>query len=120
MILVDTSVWVNHLRHGDAELARMLVEQEVALHPFIIGEIAAGSLTRRSEVLGYLFLLHRLAVAQEEEVHHLLESRNLWGTGLGWTDLHILTAAKLSGCRLYTADRAMNSAAVQLEIAYRR
>lgn len=119
MILVDTSVWVNHFRRSDAELARMLVEEEVAVHPFVIGEIAAGNLKHRTEVLDSFALLPRVAVVEENEVHHLLDSRRLWGAGLGWVDLHILAAAKLSGCRIHTADRAMNEIAVRLDVAYR-
>ena len=119
MILVDTSVWVNHFRRSDEELARTLLEEEIAVHPFIIGEIAAGNLKHRTEALDYFSLLPRLAIAKENEVHHLLDSRRLWGSGLGWVDLHILAAAKLSGCRIYTADRAMNAIAVRLDLAYR-
>ena len=119
MTLVDTSVWVNHFRHSDAELARMLAEEEIALHPFVIGEIAAGNLKHRNEVLGYFSFLPQVGIAEENEVHHLLDSRRLWGAGFGWVDLHILAAAKLSGCRIYTADRAMNEIAARLDIAHR-
>lgn len=116
MILADTSVWVNHLRRGDRNLVGMLQAESVGLHPFILGEIAAGNLRNRERVLAYFASLPELPVAYESEVHHLLESRRLWGSGLGWIDLHILTAAKLSGWHLYTADRAMNQAAARLEI----
>ena len=119
MIVADTSVWVNHFRRGDAELARMLTEEEVGLHPFVMGEIAAGNLKHRAETLGYLACLPRIAVAQEDEVHHLLESQRLWGLGLGWVDFHILAAAKLGGWSLYSADRAMNGAAIRLGISCR-
>lgn len=116
MILADTSVWVNHLRRGDHDLTRMLQAESVGLHPFILGEIAAGNLRNRERVLVYFASLTELPIAHENEVHHLLESRRLWGSGLGWIDLHILTATKLSGWQLYTADQAMNQAAARLEI----
>ncbi|HEY1239674.1 MAG TPA: PIN domain-containing protein [Bryobacteraceae bacterium] len=116
MILADTSVWVNHLRRGDHALARLLQAENIGLHPFIFGELAAGNLRNRERVLAYFASLPQLPIAPENEVHHLLASRRLWGSGLGWIDLHILTAAKLSGWRLYTADHAMNEAAGRLEI----
>lgn len=116
MILADTSVWVDHFRAGDAELARMLSEEDVGLHPFVLGELAAGSLRQRSHVLHYLGSLPQVPIAQESEVHHFLESQRLWGWGLGWVDLHILAAVKLAGWSLYTADRAMNRAAARLGI----
>lgn len=116
MILADTSVWVNHLRRGDRNLARMLEAESIGLHPFIFGEIAAGNLRNRQRVLSYFASLPQLPIAPENEVHHLLELRRLWGSGLGWIDLHILTATKLSGWHLYTADRAMQEAGVRLEI----
>jgi predicted nucleic acid-binding protein len=116
VILADTSVWVNHFRHGDAELARLLAGDDVGLHPFVLGEIAAGTLRQRARVLADLACLPQLAIAQGSEVHHLLESRELWGLGLGWVDLHLLAAAKLAAWHLYTADRAMNGAAARLAI----
>lgn len=120
MILADTSVWVNHLRHTDVELARLLVEEEVGLHPFVLGELAAGHLRRRGELLAYLKCLPQLPLAQEDQVHQLLESQHLYGRGLGWVDLHLLASARLSGWRIFTADRALQHAATQLDIGYGR
>ena len=116
-MLVDTSVWVNHFRAGDDRLTRMLVEEEVGLHAFVLGEVAAGNLRERSRVLSYLRCLPQPAMADESEVHHLLESRRLWGSGLGWVDLHILASTKLGGWGMYSADSGMNRAAVRLGIA---
>lgn len=116
MTLADTSVWVNHFRRGDATLARLLNEEEAGLHPFVIGEIAAGNLGNRAAILGYLASLPQTPVALESEVHYLLESRRLWGAGLGWVDLHLLAAAALAGWRLFTADRALVAAAARLGI----
>ena len=83
MTLVDTSVWVNHFRRTDATLMRLLADNLVTLHPFVLGEIAAGHLRNRSQTLGDLGFLRRAPLAQEAEVHILLESHRLWGTGLG-------------------------------------
>jgi predicted nucleic acid-binding protein len=118
--LVDTSVWVNHLRRGDARLAQLLTGGEVGLHPFVLGEIAAGNLKNRTATLGYLAFLPQAPLAPEGEVHGLLESRRLWGTGLGWVDLHVLASAAIAGWNLYTADRRMMGAAEAMGIAVRR
>jgi len=115
--LVDTSVWVNHFRQGDARLAQLLTNGEAGLHPFVLGEIAAGHLKNRTATLGYFALLPQVPPAPESDVHRLLESCRLWGTGLGWVDLHILASAKISGWNLYTADRRMKVAAEAIGIA---
>ncbi len=117
MTLVDTSVWFNHFRRTDAALTRLLADNLVALHPFVLGEIAAGNLRNRSQTLADLALLPTASLAQESEVHFLLESHRLWGTGLGWVDLHILASAKLSNFAVYTVDGALNAAATILNLA---
>ena len=117
MILVDTSVWVNHFRRRDPALPKLLLEGLVGVHPFVTGELACGSL---QDPAGTLLLLRRLPqtpIATEAEVHHLLDSHKLWGTGLGWIDLHLLAAALISGWSLWTADIAMSRAAAKLGIA---
>jgi hypothetical protein len=115
--LVDTSVWVDHFRRGNAVLTRLLAAEEVALHPFVLGEIAAGNLKDRTQTLACLGCLPQAPVAGENEVRHLLESRRLWGRGLGWVDLHLLASAALAGMRLLTIDRALAEAAGLLGIA---
>jgi hypothetical protein len=114
--LVDTSVCIAHFRRGDTKLVQMLQNGDAGLHAFILGEIAAGNLRERTRTLADLALLPRVSSAQDSEVHHLLESHRLWGTGLGWVDLHILASAILSGWSLYTGDRAMHAAAARLDI----
>jgi predicted nucleic acid-binding protein len=116
MTLVDTSVWIDHFRRSNAVLTRLLYDDEVAVHPFVIGEIAAGSLKNRALTLADLSLLPRTPMAEETEVRLLLESRRLWGRGLGWVDLHLLASASLAGLDLLTADRAMLEAASLLGI----
>jgi predicted nucleic acid-binding protein len=114
VILVDTSVWVNHFRRGDAGLRQLLLDEAAGLHPFVLGEVAAGNLRNRSRTLHDLTLLPRIPLAQEDEVHHLLESQRLWSSGLGWVDLHILASSLLFGWNLYSADRALDAAASRL------
>jgi len=117
MILVDSSVWMNHFRTTEPRLEALLVHELVSLHPFVLGELAGGNLSKRAETIALLEKLPAAAVAKEPEVRHLLESRRLWGTGLGWVDMHLLASALIEESMLWTADRAMAAAAKQLGIA---
>ena len=110
MTLVDTSVWIEHFRRGDAELGQLLEDGMVLVHPFVIGEIACGTLARRPEVLEHLRHLPAAPVATEAEVHHLLESHGLAGRGLGWVDMHLLASARLGAVPLLTPDPALDTA----------
>jgi predicted nucleic acid-binding protein len=107
VILVDTSVWVEHLRTGSPRLRRLLEEGEVIVHPYVIGELACGSLARRAAVLGLLRALPRATVASEEEAHRLVDAHGLHGRGIGWSDVHLLASALLSGAGLWTLDRRL-------------
>lgn len=114
MLLVDTSVWVDHLRHGDAELARRLREGDVMTHRLVIEELACGTLARREEILGLLETLPRAPEAEHAEFLHFVERRGLAGTGLGAVDAHLLASAKLAHVRLWTRDGALARAAARL------
>jgi len=111
--LVDTSVWVQHLRYGNDQLRLLLDHGEVLCHPFIVGELACGSLTHRHEILDLLNALPAAAIAEHEEVLHFLTHRQLYGRGLGWIDLHLLASASMSKASLWTIDRALKRAAEQ-------
>jgi len=104
VILVDTSVWVDHLRSGNRTLAALLLGEQVLTHPFIIGELACGAIRHRRAILGHLTRLPRAAVADDNEVMALVESRRLFGRGIGWVDAHLLASALLSHARLMTLD----------------
>ncbi len=110
-MLVDTSVWIDHLRRSNHHLEYLLDEGLVMTHPFVIGELACGTLAKRAEVLTLLFALPTVVVATAEEAHALVERHRLFGTGLGWIDLHLLASAKLSKQPLWTADRRLRAAA---------
>jgi predicted nucleic acid-binding protein len=119
MILVDTSVWVDHLRRGDADLVKLLDTSAAAIHDFIIGEIACGHLKARERVLGLLASLPRIVPGTEEEALHFLEHRHLFGRGLGYIDVHLLVAASLhAGTRLWTRDKKLHVIAGELNLAY--
>jgi predicted nucleic acid-binding protein len=116
-ILADTSVWIEHLRRGDCRLAALLRDGRVMTHPFVIGELACGTIGNREGVLAGLAELPRTVMADHEETMHFLESRRLWGLGIGWVDAHLIASALLSGCGLLTLDRRLKQAAQRAGVA---
>ena len=110
MILVDTSVWVDHLRNGNARLAELLNNHQVLVHPFIIGELSLGSLRNRVEVLDLLSRLPAAPVAEHDEVMATVDRHRLAGTGIGWVDAHLAASALLAGAGLLTMDKALQQA----------
>ncbi len=114
MILADTSVWVDHLRNGNARMAALLREGMIAGHAFVIGEIALGNLRRRAEILALMADLPRVPPAEHEEVLRFVEECGLAGSGLGWVDVHLLAATALDRSRLWTLDRRLAEAASRL------
>jgi len=114
--LVDTSVWVDHLREGTPRLEALLIDEQVLCHPFIVGELACRMLRNRSEILSLLGALPVARLADHGEVLGLLDSRRLYGRGLGWIDVHLLTSALLSESALWTLDGALQKAAGYLKI----
>jgi predicted nucleic acid-binding protein len=117
MILVDTSVWVDHLRQGIPVLSDLLTAGKVAAHPFVVGELACGNPANRAEILRLLSALPTAKVATHAEVLHLVETRRLHGRGVGWIDMHLLASALLSRTSLWTRDRNLHSIARTLGIA---
>jgi hypothetical protein len=119
VILLDTSVWIDHLRQGDAQVASVLETGLVLTHPFVIGELACGQLKSRAEILGLLAALPQAQVAQEQEVLFFIERHGLMGRGIGYIDAHLLAATALTeGARLWTRDKRLDSLACELKIAY--
>ena len=117
MILVDTSVWVNHLRAADSRLAELLEDGQVLCHPFVVGELACGNLRRRAEVLALLADLPQLPALATEDVMGFVDGHRLMGKGLGWIDVHLLAAAVASRETLWTKDRRLADAANRLGVA---
>ena len=119
MILVDTSVWVDHLRTGDDQLADLLERGHVVIHPFVAGEIACGSLADRGLVLELLQDLPAAAVAESDEVLGFIDRHELHGKGIGYVDVHLLAAAALAGdTKLWTRDKRLLAAAQALGCAF--
>jgi predicted nucleic acid-binding protein len=118
MVLVDTSVWVDHLREGDPGLRTLLNDGQVAMHPWIIGELACGNLSDRQRVLALFRSLPATVIASEDNAHRLLEDRKLAGIGIGWIDIHLLASSLLSSTQLWTRDRRLRSVAGQLGLSF--
>lgn len=120
MILVDTSLWIEHLRQRDPRLVAMLEAGEVLIHPFVLGELACGHLRNRREVLDLLAHLPAAPSAADGEVLDFIERRKLMGRGVGYLDAHLLAATALAGtARLWTRDRRLARVAAALGLAFR-
>jgi len=118
VVIVDTSIWVTHLREGNPRLAEQLLAAEVVVHPFVIGELACGNLTNRDEILSLLHSLPRAPTVSLNELLFFIERNELMGSGIGFVDTHLLASARLSGIPVWTADRRLKAAASELEVAY--
>ena len=119
MILVDTSVWIEYLRKGNPGLRDLLLEERVMCHTHILGELACGNMKNREEILTLLYTLPRVNQADDSEVLHLVETKTLYGRGIGWIDAHLLAAARITGCALWTLDRRLQRLAKELSIPNR-
>jgi predicted nucleic acid-binding protein len=118
VILVDTSVWVHYLRFGSAQLASLLNVNSVVMHPYIVGEIACGSLSKRAPTLELLQQLPVAPVAEFDEVLGYVEDQKLHGVGIGYVDVHLLMSAAIGSTKLWTRDRRLHAAAARLRLAY--
>ena len=119
MILVDTSVWVDHLHRGDKDLAERLEQGIVIMHPFVLGELACGTLRRRDETLAILAALPAAPVATHDEALALIDKFRLTGRGLGYIDVHLLASARIGGDVIWTRDKSLDAAAVELQVGIR-
>jgi predicted nucleic acid-binding protein len=118
MILLDTSVWVDHLRHGDSLVVEVLESGQAAAHAFVIGELACGNLKSRVRVIDLLQALPQLAMAMDDEVLYFIERHKLMGRGIGYVDAHLLAAASISGSLLWTRDKRLREIATERGVAY--
>ena len=119
MVLVDTSVWVSHLRKTHAGLVDLLNDGEVACHPFVVGELACGNLKNRTAILALLEALPMTVLVEHEEVLAFIKDRELMGKGLGYIDVHLLASAVLTGLPIWTFDKKLAQAAHTLHHDHR-
>jgi predicted nucleic acid-binding protein len=114
MILVDSSIWVAHLRDGNVGLGNLLIEGKVACHPFIIGELACGNIENRKEIISLLQSLPMALQAEHDEVLQFIDNHRLMGTGLGYIDMHLLASANLTKIPLWTLDKKLHNVSVKM------
>ena len=118
MIVVDTSIWIDHLRAGDDLLAKLLNAGRVLTHPFVIGELALGTMRQRETILEALSNLPSAELARDAEVLSFINRQALFGRGIGYVDVHLLASARLTaGAQLWTRDYRLRSVAEELELA---
>jgi predicted nucleic acid-binding protein len=118
LLLVDSGIWIDHMRKNDADLHEALMAERILSHPFVTGEIAMGSLKDRHDVLDLLARLPQADQARDEEVLDLVEQRRLFSLGLGWVDAHLLASTLLTAdAGLWTRDRRLREAAARLGVA---
>lgn len=118
MVIVDTSIWISHLRKGSSHLKLLLLDGEVASHPFIVGELACGNMKNRKEILSLLQALPMAPVLEQDEILYFIDRNGLAGTGIGFIDVHLLASARLSKLPLWTSDKRLKKAAEKLKLAY--
>ena len=118
MVLVDTSVWVDHFRYGNTDLENQLNDGGVACHRFIIGELACGNLSNRAEILSLLKALPLAEHAEHEEVMHSIVNYKLMGKGLGYIDMHLIASAILSKVPIWTLDKKLKAVSSKLGLHY--
>lgn len=119
MILVDTSIWIEHFRRGDGRLTALLEDAAVLVHPFVVGEVALGSLRQRDVILRTLQDLPQTSAATDQEVLRFIGEHRLFGLGIGYVDTHLLAAARLTaGTTLWTHDKRLRAAAETLGLAH--
>ena len=114
MILVDTSIWIDHIRSRNSTLLTLLDTQQVSVHPWVTGELACGNLANRSSVLYLLKSQPQVAVASEDEVLFFIEKHRISGKGIGYLDIHFLAAAALGNSKIWTRDKRLGEVAALL------
>jgi len=118
VILVDTSIWINHLRTQSKLLGQLLDLEQVLIHPFVIGELACGNLANRKEIIALLHSLPFTPKADDDEILFFVERHKLMGRGLGLVDVHLLASTTIAGASILTADNRLQFAARSLGIAF--
>ncbi|BDS05023.1 twitching motility protein PilT [Oceaniferula spumae] len=118
MIIADTSIWIHHFRKSNAQFCQLLSGGQIAMHPFILGELSCGNLPARTSTLKDLDSLPVAAACLEREVRELIESRQLMGRGIGYIDAHLLASSLISDFQLWTRDKRLHETAVMLGCSY--
>jgi predicted nucleic acid-binding protein len=120
VILADTSVWIDYFRQDLPELGERLRRGDVVMHPFVVGELACGNFSNRKETLELLQQLRSVTVAEHDEVMTFIRAQKLYGRGVGYVDVHLLAAATIERCQLWTLDKRLNAVATNMGITVNR
>ena len=118
MVLVDTSVWIDHFHKASAELGRLLEEERVMLHPFVLGELACGTLQNRTEIISLLHALPAAPQVDDDEVLFFIDRHALMGRGIGLIDVHLLASCRIASCKLWTRDKRLLVVAQSMNSAW--
>jgi predicted nucleic acid-binding protein len=118
MVLVDTSVWIDHLRESNKRLVALLEAETVAMHPFVLGELACGNLHNRTEIIALLHTLPQASRVEDDDVLFFIERHHIMGQGIGLIDAHLLAACHLDTALLWTRDKRLRELASALHIAF--
>jgi predicted nucleic acid-binding protein len=119
VILVDTSIWIEHFRSSNPRLSELLEDDQVLVHPFVLGEIACGNLENWKEIIALMQALPTVPRANDREILFFIEQHALMGRGVGLVDMHLLASCSMQPCWLWTADKRLKTLAVELETAFR-
>jgi predicted nucleic acid-binding protein len=114
VIIVDSSIWIDHLRRRNERLSQLLIAGQALAHPYVVGELAMGNLSPRDEILNLLATLPQAAIASNAEVLDFIETKRLFGSGIGYIDAHVLASARLSAVALWTRDKRLLAIAAGL------
>ena len=119
MVLVDTSIWISHFRKNNSHLKKLLLDESVACHPFIIDELACGNIKNRKEIIPLLQALPQALIAENDEVLQFIEQKKIMGMGIGLIDVHLLASSLLTGIPLWTTDKRLSTTASKFNIIYK-
>jgi predicted nucleic acid-binding protein len=119
MVLIDTSIWIDHFNRTDKTLQNLLNNYEAVIHPYILGELACGNIKNRKEILSLLNDLPSINKISDEEYYLFIDKNRLYGIGLGFVDIHLLASSMLSRCLIYTRDNNLFLTAESLRIAFK-
>lgn len=118
MVLVDTSIWIDHFRRASGQLTSLLETEEVAVHPFVVGELSCGNIQNRKEIIALLHALPHTTKVDDDEVLLFIERHSLMGRGIGLIDVHILASSCIDSCLLWTRDRKLKTAAQEMDLEF--
>jgi hypothetical protein len=119
MVLVDTSIWISHFRENNSHLKKLLIDESVTCHPFIVGELACGNIKNRKEIILLLQALPQTLVAEGDEILAFIEHNKIMGIGIGLIDVHLLASALLTNLPLWTSDKKLRTTASKFNILYK-